>query len=36
MHVAAAHTGEALPDIIEELRARGYELVAVSKLLGMN
>ena len=36
MHVAAAHTAEALPGIIEELRARGYELVTVSKLLGMD
>lgn len=35
MHVAAAHTYEALPGIIEGLLAKGYQLVTVSKLLGM-
>jgi peptidoglycan/xylan/chitin deacetylase (PgdA/CDA1 family) len=35
MHVAAPHTAEALPNIINRLRKAGYELVTVSKLLGM-
>ncbi|TKJ28903.1 MAG: deacetylase [Chloroflexi bacterium B3_Chlor] len=33
MHVGAAETAEALPGIIEELRARGYRLVTLSELL---
>ena len=35
MHVGAPHTAEALPGIIEGLRAKGYELVALTKLLGV-
>lgn len=33
MHFASEHTWEALPEIITGLRARGFELVTVSKLL---
>jgi peptidoglycan-N-acetylglucosamine deacetylase len=35
MHVAAPHTAEALPGIIEGLRAKGYELVSLTTLLGV-
>ena len=35
MHVGAPHTAEALPGIIEGLRAKGYELVALTTLLGV-
>jgi peptidoglycan/xylan/chitin deacetylase (PgdA/CDA1 family) len=35
MHVGRIQTVEALPRIIEGLRARGYEIVGVSKLLGI-
>jgi peptidoglycan-N-acetylglucosamine deacetylase len=35
MHVAAKHTAEALPGIITRLRAKGYELVTLTTLLGM-
>lgn len=34
MHCGSAATAEALPSIIEELRARGYRLVTVSELAG--
>jgi len=33
MHVGAQETADALPWIIEELRARGYRLVTLSELL---
>jgi len=33
MHVGAWETAEVLPDIIDELRARGYRLVTLSELL---
>ncbi|MGB3905082.1 MAG: polysaccharide deacetylase family protein [Anaerolineae bacterium] len=33
MHVGAQETADALPRIIEELRARGYRLVTLSELL---
>lgn len=33
MHLSAAHTWEALPDIIDGLRQRGYQLVTLSTLL---
>jgi peptidoglycan/xylan/chitin deacetylase (PgdA/CDA1 family) len=33
MHVGSQDTAEALPMIIEELRARGYRLVTLSELL---
>ena len=33
MHMSATHTFEAIPGIIRDLRARGYELVTVSELL---
>lgn len=33
MHVGAEETAEALPDIIDELRARGYRLVTLGELL---
>jgi hypothetical protein len=33
MHMSAAHTFEAIPGIVRDLRARGYELVTVSELL---
>lgn len=33
LHVGAPHTAEALPGIIEGLRAKGYELVSLSTLL---
>lgn len=33
MHMSATHTFEAIPGIIHDLRARGYELVTVSELL---
>ena len=36
MHVAAKHTAEALPGIIERLRDKGYELATLTMLLGMN
>ena len=32
-HLGGAHTAQALPTIIDTLRARGYELVTVSELL---
>ena len=35
MHVGAPHTAEALPGIIEGLRNRGYELVALTTLLAV-
>jgi peptidoglycan/xylan/chitin deacetylase (PgdA/CDA1 family) len=35
MHLAGDHTAEALPGIIEGLRADGYELVALSTMLGL-
>lgn len=36
MHVAAKHTAEALPGIITRLRNKGYELVTLTTLLGMD
>lgn len=33
LHMSATHTFEAVPGIIHDLRARGYELVTVSELL---
>jgi peptidoglycan/xylan/chitin deacetylase (PgdA/CDA1 family) len=33
MHVGAPHTYEAIPGIVDGLRARGFELVTVSELL---
>ncbi len=33
LHMAAPHTAEALPAIVDGLRARGYELVTVTDLL---
>lgn len=33
MHLSAPHTWQAVPAIVEGLRARGYELVTVSRLL---
>jgi len=36
MHVGLMQTVEALPSIIEGLRARGYEIVSVSKLLSID
>jgi peptidoglycan/xylan/chitin deacetylase (PgdA/CDA1 family) len=33
MHVGAQETADALPDIIDELRARGYRLVTLGELL---
>jgi peptidoglycan/xylan/chitin deacetylase (PgdA/CDA1 family) len=35
MHMAGKHTAEALPTIIKRLRAVGYELVTLSKMLGL-
>jgi peptidoglycan/xylan/chitin deacetylase (PgdA/CDA1 family) len=35
MHMAAAHTAEALPKIITRLRDAGYELVTLSTMLGL-
>ncbi len=34
MHVGSPETADALPRIIDELRARGYRLVTLSELLG--
>ena len=34
MHVGAQETADALPAIIDELRARGYRLVTLGELLG--
>ena len=33
MHMSATHTFEAIPGIVRDLRARGYELVTVSELM---
>ena len=33
MHLSAPHTYEAVPGIVQGLRARGFELVTVSRLL---
>ena len=35
MHMAAKHTAEALPEIVTRLRAEGYELVTLTKMLGI-
>jgi peptidoglycan/xylan/chitin deacetylase (PgdA/CDA1 family) len=35
MHMAAKHTAEALPTIITRLRDAGYELVPLTKMLGV-
>ncbi|MCL5735201.1 MAG: polysaccharide deacetylase family protein [Actinobacteria bacterium] len=35
MHMAAKHTAEALPGIITRLRTAGYELVPLTKMLGL-
>jgi peptidoglycan/xylan/chitin deacetylase (PgdA/CDA1 family) len=36
MHLSAAHTAAAIPVIVSELRARGYEFVTVSTMLKGN